>query len=228
MNWLTDLEHHVGSGVGWRAALAALLLAWVLGQGIAGTYTMTFRGLSYSRSLVQTLAVGSIVATMLMLAIGGSLARGVGIVGTLALIRFRTNLRDPLDMIFVFASFGAGIAAGTGNIAPGILGTVVFCAVVSLIRFSGFGAIRQADGVIRLRLPSGPEPDQEFRAALKRQCSRFALVTMREVTQGREVELVYQVTLREPGTEGALLQAVARIAGATAVALSMQETTVEL
>jgi hypothetical protein len=228
MTWLSELEHHVGSGVSWRAALAALLLAWVLGQGIAGVYAASFRGLSYSRSLVQTLAVGSIVASMLMLAIGGSLARGVGIVGTLALIRFRTNLRDPLDMIFVFASFAAGIAAGTGNIAPGVIGTIVFCVVVSLVRFTGFGAVRQADGVIRLRLPSAEDASKELQLALRKHCTRIALVTMREVAQGREVELVYQVTLRESGTESTLLQAVAQVSGAAAIALSMQETTVEL
>ena len=90
----------------WQAVLVSMLLAFAATVAIAVSYILTYRGLSYSRSYVQALVVGGIVAAMLMLAIGNSLARGIGIVGTLALIRFRTNLRDPLDMVFIFASFG--------------------------------------------------------------------------------------------------------------------------
>jgi Domain of unknown function (DUF4956) len=223
-----EIEHQLEAGVGWRGALLALLLAYILGYAIAMIYTWTFRGLSYSRSLVQTLAVGPVVSAMLMLAIGGSLARGVGIVGTLALIRFRTNLRDPFDMVFVFCSFASGIAAGTGNMSAGVIGVSVFLLIVATLRFSGFGAIRQSDGVVRLRIPSGERADKELREALGAVCRRFALITVREVSQGQEIEFVYQVTLREPGTESLLLQKMGAIAGAAGIALSMQETTVEL
>src|ERR1044071_6186980 len=142
-----------------RQAVASILVAYLLSQTIGAVYAWTYRGLSYSRSFVQALVVGGIVAAMLMLAIGNSLARGIGIVGTLALIRFRTNLRDPLDMVFIFAAFGSGIAAGTGNYATGAVGTALFCAVAATLRITGFGAQRQYDGIIRLRLPAGKDSD---------------------------------------------------------------------
>lgn len=211
-----------------RQAVASILVAYLLSQAIGAVYAWTYRGLSYSRSYVQALVVGGIVAAMLMLAIGNSLARGIGIVGTLALIRFRTNLRDPLDMVFIFASFGAGIAAGTGNYATGIVGTALFLVVIATLRITGFGAQRQYDGIIRLRLPAGKEPDARLREILKAECARFALVTMREVAQGREVELAYQVTLKKPDAETRLVHEVSTIAGAGDVSLSMQEATVEL
>src|SRR5687768_6474542 len=174
-----------------RQAVASILVAYLLSQAIGAVYAWTYRGLSYSRSYVQALVVGGIVAAMLMLAIGNSLARGIGIVGTLALIRFRTNLRDPLDMVFIFASFGSGIAAGTGNFATGIVGTALFLVVIATLRLTGFGAQRQYDGIVRLRMPAGTEPDARLRQVLRDRCTRFALVTLREVAQGREVELAY-------------------------------------
>jgi uncharacterized membrane protein YhiD involved in acid resistance len=199
-----------------------------MSQAIGAVYAYTYRGLSYSRTFVQALVVGGIVAAMLILAIGNSLARGIGIVGTLALIRFRTNLRDPLDMVFIFASFGSGIAAGTGNYVTGITGTVLFLAVVATLRITGFGAQRQYDGIVRVRLPAGAEPDEKLKAILRDQCSRFALVTLREVAQGSEVELAYQVTLKKPDHETTLVHAINALPGAVDVALSMQEATVEL
>jgi uncharacterized membrane protein YhiD involved in acid resistance len=211
-----------------RQAIVSVLAAYLMSQAIGAVYAYTYRGLSYSRSFVQALVVGGIVAAMLMLAIGNSLARGIGIVGTLALIRFRTNLRDPLDMVFIFASFGSGIAAGTGNFVTGVVGTTLFLGVVTTLRLTGFGAQRQYDGIVRVRLPAGAEPDEKLRAILRDQCTRFALVTLREVAQGTEVELAYQVTLRRPEHESALVHAIAGLPGASEVALSMQEATVEL
>ena len=209
-------------------ALVTLLCAYVLCQSIGAVYAWSFRGLSYSRSFAQTLVVSGIVSAMLMLAIGDSLARGVGIVGTLALIRFRTTLRDPLDMLFIFSSFAAGIATGTGNFAVGAVGTVLFLLVIAGLRFTGFGAHRQHDGVIRLRLPHGVESTTRLQEALRAQCERFSLVTLREVQQGEQVEAIYQVTLKQKDNETALVHALAAVPGATAVSLSMQEATVEL
>lgn len=225
---LDDLASHAADSLHWREALLSILVGYLLSQAIAAVYAWTYRGLSYSRSLVQALAAGGIVASMLMLAIGNSLARGIAIVGTLALIRFRTNLRDPLDMIFVFASFGAGIAAGTGSFATGIIGTAVFLVVITVLRLTSFGAFRDFEGVLHLRLPSSPEAEAALKEILSRECARFSLITLREVAQGREVEHAYQVTLLRAGTETALLQALSSLPGAEKVSLSMQEPTLDL
>jgi hypothetical protein len=209
-------------------SIVTLLASYVLSQAIGAVYAWTFRGLSYQKSFAQALVVSGIVAAMLMLAIGNSLARGIGIVGTLALIRFRTNLRDPLDMIFVFASFGAGIATGTGNFAAGAVGTALFLVVVTGLRLTGFGAQRQHDGVVRLRIPRGQDATAKLQEALRGQCERFTLVTLREVAQGELVEVVYQLTLKHKDDEVGLVHALNQVPGAQSVSLSMQEATVEV
>ena len=212
----------------WRSALISILLAYVLTQAVGAVYAWTYRGLSYSRNMTQALVVAGVVAAMLMLAIGNSLARGIGIVGTLALIRFRTNLRDPLDMVFVFAAFGAGIAAGTQSYATAVIGTVIFLGVVTLMRLSSFGSQQQFDGVLRLQLPVDADAEERLQGVLREVCRRFALITLREVAQGEGQERAYQITLRHPRDEGRLVGAVSAIPGASGVTIAMQEATVEI
>jgi len=227
---MDSLQSLLGSPetLAWRSILVSLLLAAVLTQSIAWVYARTYRGLSYSRSFVQALVVAGPVSAMLMLAIGNSLARGIGIVGTLALIRFRTNVRDPLDMLFVFSAFGAGIAAGTGSFAAAVIGTFIFLALVALLRLTGFGAQQRYDGVVRFALPNVPDARDHLMRVLEGSCSHFALITMREVKQGAAHEHAYQVSLRDPAGEADFVTALTSIEGMSAVSLAMQEATVEL
>jgi hypothetical protein len=225
---MNELVTLIPASPGWRISLISMLVAFVLSQAIAGFYAYSHRGLSYSRSLVMTLVASGILSSVLMLTIGGSLARGIGIIGTLALIRFRTNLHDPLDIIFVLASFASGVAAGTGNWATGAIGTAVFLLVMGMLNVSSFGAHRRFEGILRLQLPGGTEAEALLADVLKLHCKSFWLVTLREVMQGRGMERVYQLTLREPHGEAALVSAVSTLPGASSVALAMQEATVEL
>lgn len=230
MEDIAALVRQGASSLAFQQALASTLLAYLLCQVIALVYARTYKGLSYSRSMTQALVVAGIVAAMLMLAIGDSLARGIGIVGTLALIRFRTNLRDPLDMVFVFAAFGAGIGAGTGSWAASIVGTALFLVVVLLMRATDFGAERSYEGVVRftLRASEGHEGhERRLEDVLRSTCARFVLVTLREASQGEAFERAYQVTLKDEGDEDLLVSSLVAL-GAQGVSLSLQEASVEL
>jgi len=103
---------YLSNSVTFYTALLSCLAAFALAMVIAKVYERTCSGLSSSRSLTHAMALGSVVTAVLMLAIGDNLARGIGIVGSLAIIRFRTNLRDPRELVFVFAALGTGVAAG--------------------------------------------------------------------------------------------------------------------
>ncbi len=212
----------------WPAVLLSMLVAYLCAQAIAAVYVATHRGVSYSRSLVVAMVASGLVSATLMLAIGSNLARGLGIVGTLALIRFRTSLQDPLDMLFVFAAFGSGVAAGTGSFAVGAIGTAAFLLVVATLQLTGFGSRHHHDGVLRVQLPAGAEVEGALVAALEAHCRDFAALRLREVAQGAEVERVYQITLRSPGAAGRLVEAVGALDGARGVSISLQEATLEL
>jgi len=225
---MSDILYQSPDIVLWQAALVSILVSYVLSQSIAFTYMLTHQGISYSRSFVVSLVAAGLVSTVLMLAIGNNLARGIGIVGTLALIRFRMQLHDPLDMIFVFASFAGGVAAGTGNFATGGIGTAAFLIVVGTLQVTGFGSRHRHDGVLRVQLPPNEESESALLESLKTYCRQFAAISVREVAQGREMERVYQITMRSPGKEALLVKDVSAIKGARAVSIAMQEATHEI
>ena len=221
--WLTYSET-----VTTKVALLSLVLAFVLSQAVGAAYVWTFRGMSYSRSFVQTVALGSIIAAMLMLAINNSIAAGLGIAGSLAIIRFRTAMRDPRDMVFVFASMGAGIASGLRAYEAAILGTLIFCVASVTLAWTEFGTQRIYDGLIRFVAPANAETEQAVARALRGCTRQFALVTLREVSQGEAMEHAYQVRFGEVSRRHALLNALESVEGVQDVTLMLQEPTVEI
>lgn len=218
----------VGDPLSWRTALLSMSLAFLAGQAIAMLYVWSYRGLSYSRAMPQALIIVAIVSAWLMLAIGNNIARGVGVVGALAFVRFRTNLRDPWDLAFVFGVLAAGVSAGTGGYEVMIVGTGFFCAVIVYLRAVLFGTRRQYDGLLRLSIPADPQAEARLTAVLREQCRSFVLVTLREVAQGEDMEHAYQVRLRDPQGRSSLIAALSAVPGVRGVNLLMQEATVEL
>lgn len=225
---MSDILYQSPDIVLWQAALVAILVSYLMGQAMALVYMLTHQGISYSRSFVVSLVAAALVSAMLMLAIGNNLARGIGIVGTLALIRFRMQMHDPLDMMYVFAAFAGGVAAGTGNFATGGIGTAAFLVVVAILQLTGFGSRHRHDGVLRLQLPSSQACETALVASLERHCRSFAAIAVHEVAQGHALERIYQITLRRPGREALLVRQVSEIEGARAVSIAMQEATHEI
>ncbi len=112
------------------------LVSFVLSSLIALIYQKTSKELETPRYFIQSLILISIPVATVMQAIGDSLARGLGMLGALAIIRFRTTLRNPRNMVFMFTSISVGIAVGVYGIIIAVIGTVAFCIVVTLIHFS--------------------------------------------------------------------------------------------
>ncbi len=212
----------------WQISLLSFLLAFVLSSIIALMYERTFQGLSYSRGLVQSMILGSIVSCLLMIAIGDNIARGIGIVGSLAIIRFRTNLRDPRDLVFLFASLGIGVASGVQSYATAFIGTIVFCLIVFVLYISPFGTRRKHDGLVRFQIPSGPDAVAAVTNVLQAYTRNFVLVTMRNVAQGQVVDYAYQVKLADPMANQALIQQLETIEGIRGITYMNQEATVEV
>lgn len=106
-------------------AVTAMWLSFSLSQVLALAYLVSAPDRLRS-GFVSGLALGSIVTCMVMMAIGNSVAAGLGIAGGLSIIRFRTTLRDPRDLVFVFASLGLGLVCGLQAYEVAVVGTGLF------------------------------------------------------------------------------------------------------
>jgi len=226
---LPDFTLALPASLSWQAATLAVLATFALTVMIAKVYEWTYQGLSWSPALIQSFVLASIAACAVILAIGDNLASALGSIGFLAMIRFRTNLRDPRDMAFTFACLGSGVACGLQAYRVALIGGLAFCLGAVLMRICAVGSRGMPDGLLRFLGEPG-QPAEALVAVLRQHTRSFALVTMREVAQGRSIDHCYQVTLRKPGGDGerALLQALDQLAGVTGISYMSQQATVEV
>ena len=211
-----------------QTLIFVLLLSFVLSTLLAYVYQKTYRGLSYSRNYVQAIVLISIIAAMVIQSIGDSLARGIGIMAAMAIIRFRTNFKDPRDTLFLFASLAAGIACGAYAFVVAIVGTVSFSLVSLALYFSPLGPDKYFDGMLRFNMPTDSNESGELQQVMDSYCRAFSLITIREMEQGLRMDYAYHVKLRRGVSTVHFLQAVKTLTSVQQVNLMMQEATVDL
>lgn len=196
---------------------------------LALVYVWTHRGLSFSHSFVQTLVMSSVVTAMMMLTIGNNLVWGIGMMGAMALVRFRTNLRDPRDMVFVFAALVSGIASGTRAFGLGAVGAAAFSLAAFYLAYVPFGARKSFDGLLRYTAPWQDGVNESATALMQRHCRQFVLATVREVRQGEASEHVYHVRFRKDESRAESWRRNWREAkGLSGISILLEDTRVEL
>ncbi len=205
-----------------------VILSFLLSTMVALTYEKTFRGLSYSRNFVQSLIMVSIVAATVMQAIGDSLASGLGMMGALAIIRFRTSLKDPRDIVFMFASLAAGISCGVNAYNTAVFGTLGFCFVGLILYFSPIGNNNAFDGMLRFNVENKPETKSDVDHVLNSHCRVFALITLRDLAQGNRLDYAYHIKMKKDKNKADLIERLKDVPSIKGLNLMLQETTVEI
>lgn len=205
-----------------------LILAFVLSSVIGWTYEKTFLGLSYSRNFVQGIVLSSVVAAMVMQAIGDNVGRGLGMMGALSVVRFRASFKDPRDIMFVFASLGAGIGCGVYAWGAAAGGTLAFCTVAFLLSRTGLGTKHFFDGMLRFALPNEAGVRGQVEEIMRTNLKTFILITMREVDGGARLDVAYQIRLRAKKPAAEIISQLAKIQGISDVQFMMQDATTEM
>ncbi len=172
-------EQSNSADVGHNLVILAFALAFVLACLIVLTYQISTPALKQSLDFMQSLILLTIVATTIMQAIGDSIARGLGILGALAIIRFRTNIRSPRNITFTFASLAAGLACGMYGFVVAIVGTVCFSLAAMLLRFSYFGKKPALVSALKFEVRSSDaDLNLLIEKTLRRFCRSFEQVEM--------------------------------------------------
>jgi uncharacterized membrane protein YhiD involved in acid resistance len=205
-----------------------LILTFILSSVIAWTCEKTFLGLSYSRNFVQAIVLSAVVAATVMQAIGDNVGRGLGMMGALSVVRFRTSFKDPRDIMFVFASLGAGIGCGVYAWGAAVGGTIAFSAVAFLLSRTGLGTKHFFDGMLRFALPNEGEARAKIESILHDSLKTYILITMREVDGGARIDCAYQVRLRATKPAAEILSDLSKIEGISDVQFMMQDATTEM
>ena len=112
--------------------LLALALSFCIGLFIFLIYKKTYTGVMYSSSFGVTLVAMTMITTLVILAVTSNVVLSLGMVGALSIVRFRTAIKEPLDIAFLFWSIAAGIVLAAGMIPLAVIGSVVIGIVLLL------------------------------------------------------------------------------------------------
>lgn len=173
----------------------ALLLAFGIGVFIFLVYKKTFSGVMYSSGFGVTLIALTMITTLVILAVTSNVVLSLGMVGALSIVRFRTAIKEPLDIAFLFWSIAAGIVLAAGLIPLAIIGSVLIGAVLLLF------VNRKTHVNPYIAVISCENHESELRATeyLKDRVSR--LVVKSKTAQKGAVELNLEIRLKDDNTD---------------------------
>jgi len=204
-----------------------LLLAFVLGQALAWVYYATHTGMSYSRNFVQSLVLITVVVAMVMAVIANSLVTAVGLMGALAIIRFRNILKDTRDIAFVFCSLAVGMACGSGRFGVAVIGATILGLIAWYLARFGFGAHEPHNAFLRLRTSGPVGDDPGIREVLDRHNRRWVLAAANESGAG-PAEYTFHLQIDDMADNGAMIAALQGMDVILDLDLTLQEQLLEI
>ena len=108
----------------------ALALSFAIGLFIFLIYKKTYAGVMYSSSFGVTLIAMTMISTFVILAVTSNVVLSLGMVGALSIVRFRTAIKEPMDIAFLFWSIAAGIVLAAGMIPLAVIGSVIIGIII--------------------------------------------------------------------------------------------------
>lgn len=192
--------------------ILSLVVSFALSLAVALVYKRLNRGSPQVKTFPQTLAVSGIVSAIIVLAIGDNIARGIGLVGALTVIRFRSNLQDPRDLIFAFAALATGVAAGAHAFLVAVFGTTLFLGAAVLVSMPWFVRTDTFSAILSFHTAGEANESEEVSRVLRSQCRDFTMVRVRQLSPGVQ-EHAYQIRLKQPGRQGELIRELERVPG---------------
>lgn len=172
----------------------ALVLAFLLGLFLFFIYKKCYSGVMYSASFGVTLIALAMITALLILTVVSNVVLSLGMVGALSIVRFRTAIKEPLDIAFLFWSIAVGIVLGAGLIPLAVFGSIVIGGMLLL-----FAKRRGADAPYLLVLRCRNEAaEQAAAAALAGQVKRSAVKSKTVTDAG--IELTLEVALSSAAT----------------------------
>ncbi len=126
--------------------IISLALAFALGMFIYFVYKKTYQGVMFSRSFATSLVALTMISTFVILAVTSNVVLSLGMVGALSIVRFRTAIKDPLDIVYLFWAIAVGIVLGACLYPLAVIGSLIVGAI--LLLFVNAKAVTGGDYIV--------------------------------------------------------------------------------
>ena len=199
--------------------LTRLCLAAVFGGLVALVYRRSRHEVDITPTFPPTLVLLSILIAMVTQVIGDNVARAFSLVGALAIVRFRTVVRDTQDTAFVILAVVVGMAVGAS--APWVaaigLGLVAVVAIMMKPPATGDYITGHLPLLVKIRIGLGHDAESLLGGTLDVYFSHRRMQSIETTKHGVSIDVAYEAKLREPGTPEQLVRALNRIEGVQSV-----------
>lgn len=173
----------------------ALLLAFGVGIFIFFVYKKTFSGVMYSSGFGVTLIALTMITTLVILAVTSNVVLSLGMVGALSIVRFRTAIKEPLDIAFLFWSIAVGIVLAAGLIPLAVIGSLLIGVVLLIF----VNRKTHANPYIAVISCTGHDSELQAKEYLEKHTRR--LVVKSKTVQKGAVELNLEIRLKDDNTD---------------------------
>ncbi len=191
--------------------IIALVIAFGLGMFIFFVYKKTYSGVMYSSSFGTTLVALTMITTVVILAVTSNVVLSLGMVGALSIVRFRTAIKEPLDIAFLFWSIAVGIVLAAGMIPLALIGSVV----IGVILLVFVNRKSHSNPYIVVVKCDGYESEKNAKAFLDKNVERC--VVKSKTAQKGSVELNMEIRLKDDNTD--FVNALSDISGVSSAVL---------
>ena len=172
-----------------------LILAFGVGLFIFLVYKKTYQGVMYSSSFGVTLLALTMITSMVILAVTSNVVLSLGMVGALSIVRFRTAIKEPLDIAFLFWAIAAGIVLAAGMIPLAVIGSVV----IGIILLVFVNKKTYTNPYIVVLQCADSASEKKAVAFLQSKCARC--VTKSKSVQKGCIELNMEIRLKDDNTD---------------------------
>ncbi len=175
--------------------LVALYIFWV--------YRLLTRKTFYSKNFNISLAALSVITAIVILTVQSNIVLSLGMVGALSIVRFRTAIKDPMDLVFLFWSISVGIACGAGMLEIAVAGSMILTLIIFLLDRL---PLAKAAMILVVNADAGKEQTGRITELVKKY-SKYYKVKSRNITNG-QLDMVMELLVSE---EDALTQDLAAL-----------------
>ncbi len=175
--------------------LLALGLAFVLGLFIFIIYKKTYSGIMYSDSFGVSLIALSMITSLVIIAVTSNVVLSLGMVGALSIVRFRTAIKEPMDIAFLFWAIAVGIVLGAGLIALAIIGSVIIGVMIVIFSTRKIG---ETPYILVVNCEND-ENEKETAALIGGEAKKSILKSKSVNKMG--IELTYEIRIKDDNTE---------------------------
>ncbi len=173
----------------------SLALSFCLGLFIFFVYKKTYAGIMFSQAFGGSLIAMTMITTMVILAVTSNVVLSLGMVGALSIVRFRTAIKEPMDIAFLFWAIAGGIVLAAGMIPLAIVGSVII-GLILIVFCNRKSAQKPFIAVIAC---DGGEAEESVAKYLKENTEK-ASVKSKSAQKG-SIELTYEVMLKNGDTD---------------------------